>query len=318
MELFIQSETIKLQFKEDFLFVLDGKKETPVNLKRIERIWLNPETEVSGKLLQALLSAGIDLVVCSEEGTPLGFLTPAAQSRGARARKKQLLFSSSMDGWLMAAGWILQKQEGGLAVLEAFEIDSRSADYQTLKAIAESNRLQFEQGRLQGTEDLQEAYFARLYWGEVSTLLPTAFRFAKRSRRPAQDPFNAVLNYTYGILYALVQGALQRVGLDPYIGCWHKEKDGQAALTFDLIEVFRPWATRIVLQLFREKDFSLSHFDTLKEGGCWINDSGKEILIHRFFDFLEGKSADGRMSPKDQIFQTARQLQQIIHHQEFI
>nr|WP_256096169.1 CRISPR-associated endonuclease Cas1 [Streptomyces sp. LUP30] len=41
------------------------------------------------------------------------------------------------------------------------------------------------------------------------------------SRRPSTDPVNAARSFTYGLLRSLVHGALEQVGLDPYLGFLH-------------------------------------------------------------------------------------------------
>src|SRR5690606_41413496 len=67
----------------------------------------------------------------------------------------------------------------------------------------------------------------------------SGFDFHGRSRRPAKDPVNALLNYGYALLRAEITGALQAAGLDPYIGFLHRERYGRESLSFDLMEAFR-------------------------------------------------------------------------------
>ena len=61
-----------------------------------------------------------------------------------------------------------------------------------------------------------EGSMARLYWQALSRCFTGAYHFKSRSRRPAQDPFNAALNYLYGMLYNVVGQA--RAGLDTHLG----------------------------------------------------------------------------------------------------
>jgi len=58
-----------------------------------------------------------------------------------------------------------------------------------------------QRGTLMGLEgSAGRAYFACL-----GQLVPEAYRFEGRSRHPARDAFNAMLNYSYGVLYSLVE-----------------------------------------------------------------------------------------------------------------
>ena len=53
-----------------------------------------------------------------------------------------------------------------------------------------------------------EGRASRTYWAAVSRLLPETYRFEGRSRNPAKDEFNCLLNYSYGVLYGLVERGL--------------------------------------------------------------------------------------------------------------
>ena len=47
----------------------------------------------------------------------------------------------------------------------------------------------------------------RIYFACLGRLVPEAYRFAGRSRQPARDGFNAMLNYCNGVFYSLVERA---------------------------------------------------------------------------------------------------------------
>ena len=80
----------------------------------------------------------------------------------------------------------------------------------------------------------------------LGRLVPEAYRFEGRSRQPAQDGFNAMLNYGYGVLYSLVDSACICAGLDPFLGFLHTDNYNKPSLVFDLIEPFRILAERAV------------------------------------------------------------------------
>ncbi|UAC50146.1 CRISPR-associated endonuclease Cas1 [Bacillus aquiflavi] len=90
-------------------------------------------------------------------------------------------------------------------------------------------------------------------------------RFNGRSKRPAKDEVNVLLNYGYGILRAEMTSALSAVGLDPYIGFLHRERYGRESLSLDLMEEFRSvFVDNLVLRLvnqpiIRKEDFFHEH-----------------------------------------------------------
>ncbi len=65
-----------------------------------------------------------------------------------------------------------------------------------------------------------------------------------------KDPFNACLNYCYGILYSLVEKACILSGLDPYVGFLHTDNYNKKSLVFDLIELFRIYGEQTAIYVF--------------------------------------------------------------------
>jgi CRISP-associated protein Cas1 len=66
------------------------------------------------------------------------------------------------------------------------------------------------------------------------------FQFGTRNRRPPTDPINSLLSLGYSLLRHDIQGALNIVGFDPYLGYLHVERYGRPSLALDLMEEFRP------------------------------------------------------------------------------
>jgi CRISP-associated protein Cas1 len=87
------------------------------------------------------------------------------------------------------------------------------------------------------------------------------FSFATRNRRPPTDPVNSLLSLGYSLLRHDIQGALNIVGFDPYLGYLHTERYGRPSLALDLMEEFRPLIvdaivlTAINRRMLAPKDF---------------------------------------------------------------
>lgn len=104
------------------------------------------------------------------------------------------------------------------------------------------------------------------------------FSFKTRCRRPPTDPVNALLSFGYSLLTHDIQGAINIVGFDPYLGYLHTQRYGRPSLALDLMEEFRPLVVdAMVLSALNRKalspeDFSvepLSHAVSLTdEGRC--------------------------------------------------
>lgn len=73
--------------------------------------------------------------------------------------------------------------------------------------------------------------------------------------RGANDPINALLNYSYRIAETEAINACNLYGLDPSFGFAHSVRPNRNALALDLLECVRSLADRIVLDLIRSVKF---------------------------------------------------------------
>lgn len=89
------------------------------------------------------------------------------------------------------------------------------------------------------------------------------FSFNTRNRRPPVDPVNSLLSLGYSLLRHDIQGALNIVGFDPYLGYLHVERYGRPSLALDLMEEFRPLVVdAVVLNAINRKILKPSDFIT--------------------------------------------------------
>ena len=96
-----------------------------------------------------------------------------------------------------------------------------------------------------------EGRASAVYWDLVALILEGKVDFPGREHRGAEDPFNSLLNYGYGILYSQVWSAVILAGLEPFAGFMHVDRPGKPSLVLDLIEEFRqPVVDRTVIAIF--------------------------------------------------------------------
>jgi len=109
------------------------------------------------------------------------------------------------------------------------------------------------------------------------------WQFARRSRRPPQDPVNAVLSFGYVIVGAELQSLLDGVGLDPFLGFYHQVSYGRPGLALDLLEEFRhSLVDRLALALFNLGTFTETDFYTPPNGGVYLNTSSKRKFFQGY------------------------------------
>lgn len=131
-----------------------------------------------------------------------------------------------------------------------------------------------------------EGMTAKKYFGALSSIMPEKYQFVLRSRNPATDEFNAMLNYGYGVLYSMVEKACIIAGLDPYIGFLHTDNYNKKSLVFDVIELFRTFVDETVVHLFTKRKVKVDYFDTI-QNGLSLNKAGKAVLIEALNETFE-------------------------------
>lgn len=106
------------------------------------------------------------------------------------------------------------------------------------------------------------------------------FNFQGRVRRPATDPVNALLSFTYTLLSNDCASALRGVGLDPYVGFMHTDRPGRKSLGLDLVEELRSvYADRFVLTLINNRIVGPSDFEKRENGEVLLSESARSKFL---------------------------------------
>ncbi|MCW2915860.1 MAG: CRISPR-associated protein Cas1 family [Actinomycetia bacterium] len=126
-----------------------------------------------------------------------------------------------------------------------------------------------------------EGTAARAYFAALPSMCQAAAVPFERTRRPPTDPVNCLLSFAYGMLRVSVHGALEQVGLDPYIGYLHGVRPGKPALALDLMEEFRALlADRFVMTLLNRKELSDNDFAHLPGDVVELKDDTRRTVLN--------------------------------------
>lgn len=324
MELFLNSFGTYLHVKDEMFTVRikDAKTKAvtnhpPVAAHKIARIFLIKGQALSTDAVQLALRHNIDIIFLEyEDGKPLGRVWHSGLGSTTRIRKRQLEASLNQEAISWVKHWLGRKMENQLAFLNDLKKHRKSQhvlldrnialirqQYEQLKA-AEATTMPPLAPSLRGWEGTA----SRIYFQTLSQLLIPEYRFEGRSSRPAADPFNAFLNYAYGVLYSHVEKALIVAGIDPYVGFLHRDDYNQLSMVYDFIEPYRIYAQRVVFRLFSGKKVNQSHTSPLANG-VRLNEEGKPLLIEHFNTYFRDEKI--RYNNRNQI--RANALQQDAH-----
>ncbi|MBS4729903.1 CRISPR-associated endonuclease Cas1 [Mycobacterium sp. SM1] len=141
-----------------------------------------------------------------------------------------------------------------------------------------------------------EGTAARLYFAAFPNMLSDAcsefasqFSVLGRNRRPPPDPLNALLSFCYSMLIKDVVAVTIGVGLDPYLGVFHRSRYGRPALALDLAEEFRPLiADSVVIRVVNNGEIGPHDF-IRRAGAVALTSEGRKRVLKAYERRLETK-----------------------------
>lgn len=295
MKLFIDSKGTYLHVKDGmFEIKLDSQIKKSVPVGKIDSILIGKGILISSDAVQLALENNIDIIFLEFDGKPLGRIWHCKLGSTTKIRKSQLIASLNNVGLKYVKEWVTDKIINQAEFLKTLK-KHRPEKYEFLtEEILKIENSAEKILKLSGSNILDvaenirgyEGTAGKIYFSVLSELLATAYKFEKRSQRPAKDQFNAFLNYAYGVLYSRVEKALIIAGLDPYLGFLHRDDYNQLSMVFDFIEPFRIYADEVVFKLFSGKKVNKTHTDLL-ENGFTLNKDGKVLLMTALNKFLD-------------------------------
>jgi CRISPR-associated protein Cas1 len=272
---FVRKESERLKVYKNQVCI----KEIRVN--DFSRFYMDAASTLSTDALLLLAEKGIDVVYFSGHQVAGRFI--GKENKNVRLRIAQVeAHLSTEKSMIIARNIVLAKIKNTRTIVQRFarrkglDIDK---EIQSLKQLMKQCLRTEELNALRGIEGMA----ARTYFSQFPLFIPDrGFTFSGRSRRPATDEINSLLNYGYALLRAEVTGALSAAGLDPYIGFLHRERYGRESLALDLMEEFRcVLVDNLITRLVNQKVIVPSHFQHEK-GQFRFKKSARKRFLQEF------------------------------------
>lgn len=183
-------------------------------------------------LIEALIANNVALITCDKTHHPTGLMLNLAGNKLQSAR-----FKSQIDASQPLAKQLWQQTVRAKIINQALLLKrfGRNAN----------NMLKWARDVKSGDPENLEARGAAYYW---KNLFPEIKDF--RREREGSAP-NNLLNYTYGILRAIVARSLVGSGLLPTLGIHHRNQYNHYCLADDIMEPYRPFADALVCEIIR-------------------------------------------------------------------
>ncbi len=186
---------------------------------------------VTQALLAELLDNNCAVITCDSRQLPVGLLLPLAGNSIQNER-----FRNQLDASLPLKKQLWQQ------TIEA-KISNQAAMLKYTTGEVHNNMLKWSESVRSGDTDNMEARAAVYYW---KTLFPDNPFFVRDHEGGGA---NALLNYGYAILRAIVARALVGSGLLPTLGIHHHNRYNAYCLADDIMEPYRPYVDKIVVEI---------------------------------------------------------------------
>ncbi|MBI4650174.1 CRISPR-associated endonuclease Cas1 [Candidatus Desantisbacteria bacterium] len=310
MQLVINSYGSYLQRNGDCFKVKVDDKVSEISCKKISSILISTAAYITTDAIKLAMENNIDIVFIDDFGDPYGRIWHPKLGSTTLIRRRQLEISETEKGLNLAVDWIKTKFTNQIELFKRLRETRPQKSAEITSYISKLENTMTSLNSLSGTIDENrgtimgiEGSGGRIYFEALSFLMPDRYKFEGRSRNPAKDEFNCLLNYTYGILYSKVEKGCIIAGLDPYVGFIHTDHYNKKSLVFDLIENYRIWADETVVNMFAGRKVKVEYFDKIPNG-LTLNKEGKAGLITEFNTYMdESIRYNGRNIKRDNIIQ---------------
>lgn len=192
------------------------------------------QVTLSSYLISALLENKVALIICDSKHMPSVLMLPLAGNT-LQSERFEAQISASLplkkQLWQQTVSMKIKNQGAVLKKATNMEIGNMLAWASQVKS-----------GDTQNLEGRAAAYYWRNLFGENSNFV---------RRQDGDDP-NALLNYGYAILRAIIARSLVASGLIPTLGIHHSNKYNAYCLADDIMEPYRPYVDLMVVDIIQK------------------------------------------------------------------
>ncbi len=265
--------------------VVTHEREQVADLRAIDvsQLCLYGNVQVSSQALADLWARGVPVLWFSHGGWLRGW-AQGEPSRYVELRRRQVAVHAQ-GGFSIAQAMVEGKVRNCRTLLRRNSREDVTSELDSLQRLAVQCRTASSASELLGIEGAA----ARLYFGRFPAMIGVArysmvqgFVTDGRRRRPAPDPLNALLGYCYALLVKDMVAVCLAVGLDPYLGVYHRPRYGRPALALDLMEEFRAIiCDSVVITMLNNGEVSEADF-VQRRGAAWLTPDGRRAVLRAY------------------------------------
>lgn len=266
--LFITEEDAELHLKKESLVIAQkGETVAQLPLINLENIISFSYLTPSIQLITELCNRQINFAVISKSGK-LKFRAIGETRGNPELRLCQYnIFTDESRRLAIAKTIIKSKLKSCTVLLKRFLKNHSFLQEQINNSITLLNNCITEVDACGSNDEIRgvEGTAARIYYSNFDNMIlsnDAELKFVKRTKRPPENNFNALLSLCYTVVTKMCKSALETVGVDPYFGALHEIKSGNASLAYDIVEEFRAIiCDRFVFRVINLKMLTIEDFE---------------------------------------------------------
>lgn len=276
----------------------DGKKYIPVEASKSINVYSN--VIFSGNFFEFMNRERLSVNLFDKYGNRVGSFVPeSCSSSGTTMLKQAALYMDINKRLQIARAFEIGAMHNIRSNLRYYQKQKKSTRLND--GIEEISNIIKEFNEIQKMEDmlLIEARARQGYYQLFNEIIAVEdFKFTTRSRRPPQDPLNALISFGNTYLYNRVATEINKTSLDIRIGFVHSTNNCSQSLNLDIAEIFKPIIVdRTIFTLINKRMISTQqHFQTLDGGGIYLNADGKRLFLNALDDKMYQKQTEGNKS----------------------
>lgn len=259
----------------------DKEKLASVRLLDVSEVVVFGRVQVSTQALHELFARDIPVLWMTSGGWLRG-LAVGRPPKYVELRRRQTAVHAQ-GGAGLAQQMIAGKIANCRTLLRRNARGDASRTVAALGRLAASARAASNFATLLGVEGTAaRLYFAALPSMIVDEELAAQFSQLGRNRRPPRDPVNALLSFCYSMLTKDLVSVCLGVGLDPFLGVYHRSRYGRPALALDLAEEFRPLvADSVVINVLNNGEITARDF-IRRAGAVALTPDGRRTVLRAY------------------------------------
>lgn len=272
--------------KHDFTILFEGdegKKYIPV--ETAESIYVYSNVVFSGNFFEFVNKYGLNVNIIDRYGEKVGSFVSQNNRRNIKTEIKQIKLYEDEKARLDLARRLeiasISNLRANLRYYERRKPDEMLQD--TISYITDLIHKLNDSKDITGLMALEARARQKYYQCFNVIMTASGFSFKRRSKRPPEDPLNAMISFGNTLLYQRFANEINRTSLDIRIGVVHATNNRPESLNLDLADLFKPIIVdRTIFTLVNRKMLDIHDFVEVENNGVYLSKNGKRLFLQEF------------------------------------